>query len=146
MSTPASRFSVDYLDVLTTLLRAELPDVHVMTRIPDHLPEYLPLVVIRRVGGDSPAPEFYDVPWINVQCWCEDDQQTGVDAYRLASDLADDVRRALWMAWRTQQVIDGLGWISSIRESTAPQEVSDLDRPLLGRYAATYELRIRSAA
>jgi hypothetical protein len=140
------RFAVDYLDVLTTLLRAELPGVKVMTRIPDHITEHLPLVVIRRVGGDSPAPEFFDQPWINVQCWCEDDRASGVDAFRLAANLADDVRRVLWTAYRTQQVIHGLGWIGWIRETSGPQEVSDPDLVFLGRYSATYELRIRSAA
>jgi hypothetical protein len=143
-----TRFSVDYLDVVMALLRAELTTsgVQVMSRIPDHLDDYLPLVVIRRVGGDSPAPEFYDVPWINVQCWCADPRTVDSDQFRAASDLADDVRRVLWTAWQTQQVIPGLGWIGAIRESAAPQEVSDTDRPFLGRYSATYELRVRPAA
>jgi len=144
--TAPERFSVDYLDVLLELLRADLPGVEVMTRIPDHLPNYLPLVVIRRVGGDSPAPEFYDIPWINVQCWADENRVAGIDAYRAAFNLADDVRRSLWTAYRTQRVIDGKGWIGAIRESSAPQEISDGDLPFLGRYAATYELRIRSAA
>lgn len=146
MTMPA-RFSVDYLDVLLALLREDLtfPDVTVMTRIPDHLPDFLPLVVLRRVGGDSPWPEFYDVPWINVQCWC-DDRYPDSDQYRAAGDLADDVRRVLWAAWSTQRVVPDKGWISWIRESTAPQEIADGDRPFIGRYSATYELRIRSAA
>jgi hypothetical protein len=140
----APRFSVDFLDVLIELLRTELatPDAQVMTRIPDHITDYLPLVVIRRVGGSSDYPEFFDAPWINVQCWSGD----SVDPSRAASNLADDVRRVLWTAWKTQQVVPGLGWIGWIRESTAPQEVSDVDRPFLGRYSATYELRIRPAA
>ena len=70
---------------------------------------------------------------------------TGIDAFRAASDLADQVRRSLWTAYRTQRLINGKGWIGSIRESSAPQEVSDPDRPFHGRYAATYELRVRSA-
>jgi hypothetical protein len=146
MST-SQRFSVDYLDVLLELLREDLtfPGATVMSRNPDHLPDYLPLVVIRRVGGDSPWPEFYDIPWINVQCWC-DDRYPDSDSFRAAGDLADDVRRVLWEAWKTQRVVPGKGWIGRIRESTAPQEISDPDRPFLGRYSATYELRIRSAA
>lgn len=145
--TMPQRFSVDYLDVLLELLRLDLtfPDVTVMSRVPDHITDYLPLVVIRRVGGDSPWPEFYDVPWINVQCWC-DDRYPDSDPFRAAGDLADNVRRVLWEAWVTQRVVPDLGWISAIRESTAPQEVSDVDRPFLGRYSATYELRIRPAA
>src|SRR5688500_142647 len=138
------RFCVDYLDVLLDLLRPALPGVTVMTRIPDHLPEHLPLVVIRRTGGDTRAPEFYDTPWINVQCWCADGPS--VDAFRAASDLADQVRGILWTAYRTQKVITNKGWIGAIRESSAPIEISDPDRPFLGRYAATYELRIRPLA
>lgn len=145
--TMPERYVVDYLDVLLALLRDDLtfPDVTVMSRIPDHITQYLPLVVIRRIGGDSAHPRFFDVPWINVQCWC-DDRYPDSDPFRAAGDLADEVRRVLWEAYETQKVLPGLGWISWVRESTAPQEVSDVDRPFLGRYAATYELRIRSAA
>lgn len=140
------RFSVDYLDVLTELLRTDIPAAYVMTRIPDRLPEYLPLIVIRRVGGDSAAPDFYDTPWINVQCWADEDRIAEIDAFRAASNLADEVRRVLWTAYRAQRVVPGLGWINSVRESSAPQEVADPDLPFLGRYAATYELRIRPVA
>lgn len=139
------RFVVDFLDVLMPLLRGGLGDgVTVMSRIPDHVPQYLPLVVIRRsAGGDSPVPWFYDQPWVNVQCWCDDNRTTGVDAQRAASDLADQVRRILWTAYLNQQIVPGQGWIGLVRESFPPQEVSDPDLPLLGRMTATYELRIR---
>jgi hypothetical protein len=141
------RYSVDYLDVLLELLRLDLvfPDVTVMSRIPDEITKHLPLVVIRRVGGDSTHPWFFDQPWINVQCWVGDDGPSG-DPFRDAGDLADDVRRVIWEAWRTQRVVPNLGWITYVRESSAPQEVSDVDRPFIGRYTATYELRVRPAA
>lgn len=144
-----TRFSVDYLDVLLDLLRSELdPSVTVMTRIPDHITDYLPLVVMTRVGGDSPAPEFYDSPWMHVQCWTAPpaDPNTEPDAFRAASDLADQVRGIFWTAQRTQQVITGKGWIGAVRESSAPQEIGDIDRPQLGRYVATYEIRVRPVA
>lgn len=140
------RFCVDYLDVLLALLRPALPGVTVMSRIPDHVPDYLPLVVIRRAGGDSTAPEFFDNPWINVQCWCDEDRDNDIDPQRAASDLADQVRGIFWTAYRTQQIVPDLGWIGWIRESSGPQEVSDPDLPLLGRYTATYELRVRPVA
>jgi len=146
-------FSVDYLDVVLTLLRDQLPlvrdpsdpDVTVMSRIPDHIDAFLPLVVIRRVGGDSPAPRFYDEPWLNTQCWCAPptDPGTEIDAGRAAFNLADQVRRILWTALYEQQVVAGKGWITNVRESSAPQEIGDIDRPQLGRYTATYELRVR---
>lgn len=133
---------MDYLELVLSMLREDMPDVNVFSRIPDGINEFLPVVSVQRVGGDSPAPEFYDEPWLNIQCWCADDPD-GVDAFRAANDLADRVRGILWTAWRTQRVIPGLGWIVAIRESSAPLEINDRDRPLLGRYAATYELRVR---
>lgn len=142
----APRFSVDYLDLILAMLREDLPGVTVVTRIPDNIQNYLPLVSVQRVGGDSPAPEFYDEPWVNIQSWCEDDRVTGIDSFRAAENLADQVRGILWTAWRTQRVVPGLGWLVNIRESTAPLEVSDPDRPLVGRYSATYELRVRPDA
>lgn len=141
------RFAVDFLDVLLDLLRDAMPGVTVMSRIPDGVPQYLPLVVVRRTGGDySVAPDFYDQPYVNVQCWADEDRDTGIDAYRAASDLADQVRGILWTAYRTQQVVPGKGWIGYIRESTAPLEVADPDLTFLGRYTATYELRFRPAS
>jgi hypothetical protein len=142
------RFAVDFLDVLLPMLRDELEpdDVTVMSRIPDGVENYLPLVVVRRTGGDSPAPEFFDDVWVNVQCWTTDRHVDGTDQYRDASDLADRVRGIFWTAYRTQQVIPGVGWIAQIRESSGPIEISDPDLVLLGRVTATYELRVRRPA
>src|SRR5690606_37987820 len=139
-------FSVDYLDVVQALLRQELPGVNVFTKIPDGVPEYCPLVVIRRIGGDSPAPEFYDGPWLNIQTWAAEDRANGIDADRAAFYLADAVRGVLWRAYRTQKVVSGLGWINYIRESSAPQAIPDRDPPHHGRYTATYDLRVRPGA
>ncbi len=135
-------FSVDPMDVLLPILRAGLPGVTVRSRAPDPVPDYLPLVVIRRTGGSSDHPEFIDVPWINVQCWAGPTPQ--MDAFRAAHNLADDVRRVLWTAWRTQQTTPA-GWIRRVRESSAPEEINDPDVPMFGRYQATYELWIRKA-
>lgn len=140
-----SRFAVDFLDVVLDLLRPAMPTVTVMSRIPDHLTTFLPLVVVRRVGGVSPHPDFYDSALVNVQNWCDEDRVTGVDAFRAASDLADQVRGILWTAYLTQQVVPGRGWISRVVESSAPLEISDPDLPQLGRFTATYDLRFRPA-
>lgn len=142
------RYAVDYLDLLLDLLREELDDeVHVMTRIPDNILNWLPLVVVHPTGGDSYDPMFFDTPYINVQAWCappaDPDAPGAVDASRAACDLADQVRGILWTAWRTQRVVLGKGWISKIRESSGPLELPDVDAVLLGRWVATYEMRFR---
>jgi len=142
-----ARYVVDWLDIVLDLLRADMPGVTVMSRIPDHITDYLPLVVVRRTGGEPPArvdPRFYDVVLVNVQCFCAD-TPGGVDQYRAASDLADQVRGVLWRAVRTQRVIPDKGWLSDMRESTGPIEITDPDAVALGRFTASYELRVRPA-
>jgi len=133
-------FSVDPMDVLLPILRNGLPGVNVFSRVPDPVPQFVPLVVIRRTGGSSDAPTFIDVPWVNVQCWSA--RSDTVDAARMAHNLADDVRRVLWTAWANQTVTSA-GWIRRVRESSAPEEINDPDVPLFGRYQATYEIWIR---
>ena len=136
-----TRFAVDPFDLLLALLRDALPDVNVRGSVPDEVPDLVPLVVIRRIGGSSPYPDHWDEPLINVQCWAAADGAT--DATRAASNLADQVRGVLWTAWRRQTVTPA-GHISFIRESQAPQEIDDVDLPFLGRFAATYELFLRN--
>lgn len=134
-------FSVDWADVVLPILRDRLPDdVNVMSRVPDGVPNFVPLVVVRRTGGSSDHPWLYDQPWLMFQHW--DGPRDGVDAARNAHDLADDVRRALWEALHEQQTTDA-GHIVWVRESSAPEEINDPDVPMLVRFQATYELRIR---
>lgn len=125
------------------LLQAALPDVTVRMAIPDSLLNYLPLIVVRRTSGASPAPRFWDGPAINIQCWS--DATADLDPVSAASDLADQVRRVLWEAWENQTVTP-YGHIVQLHESQGPMEVPDVDLPRLGRYVATYALRIRRPA
>jgi hypothetical protein len=125
------------------LLRDGLPGVTVRLAIPDNLPDYLPLTVIRRVAGSSLVPRFWDGMSLNVQCWSAGDDSR--DPFAAASDLADQARKVLWEAW-DNQVVTSIGHIVHLRESQGPMEVPDPDLPHLGRYVATYALRIRSAA
>lgn len=138
-------FSVDPMDVMLPLLRRgfdrlDRPEVAVMSLAPDDIPSVVPLVVIRRTGGSSDAPRFWDQPWFNVQCWAAPSE--AADARRNAHNLADQVRRIIWEAWEDQTVTPA-GWISNVRESSAPEEINDPDLPHYSRYQATYELRIR---
>jgi hypothetical protein len=125
------------------LLRAALPDVTVRSAIPDDLTKFLPLIVVRRISGASLAPRFWDGPSVNVQCWS--DATDELDPVSAAFQLADQTRRVLWEAWENQTVTSA-GHIVQLRESQAPLEVPDVDLPRLGRYVATYALRVRRAA
>ena len=137
------RFAVEAHDLVVEILRDALdPGVTVRVSIPDNVPDLLPLVVARRVpAGGSPWPQFWDETLFNVQVWADADGSD--DAWRVASDLADQARGALWGAWRAQTVT-AAGSIAQIRESLAPVPMPDVDLPFLGRYVATYALKLRS--
>jgi hypothetical protein len=137
------RWAGEAEQVPVLLLRAALPDVTVRASIPDNLLNYLPLVVVRRVTGSSVAPKFWDGPSINVQCWS--DATDDLDPYAAASNLADLCRKALWEAW-DDQTVTAAGHIVQLRESQGPMALIDPDLPRLGRYVATYALRVRNAA
>ena len=137
------RWAGEAEQVPVLLLRAALPDVTVRSAIPDDLTKFLPLVVVRRVTGASLAPRFWDGASINVQCWS--DAIDELDPVSAASDLADQARRVLWEAWQNQTVTSA-GHIAQLHESQGPLEVPDVDLPRLGRYVATYALRVRRAA
>lgn len=141
MTSPIA-FSVSTLDVALGLLRLGLgADVSVASREPDDIPAAVPLVVVRRTGGASFAPRFWDEPFVNVMCWAEADRD-GLDAARAAEVLADRVRRVLWDAWSAQTVTAG-GHIARLRESQGPEESPDRDLPHHGRYTTTYEIKVR---
>lgn len=135
-------YSTDGIDVLLTLLRSRMtvPGVTVVSRMPDELPSYVPLVLVRRTGGQSRAPRFFDDFLVNVQCFAGG---VGVhDPGAVAYELAEDVRRVLWEALLHQHVTPA-GWIVDVRESSAPEELPDSDMPLFSRFVAVYDLRIR---
>lgn len=139
------RFAVDVDDVVLGLLRAGLdPGVTVMSRIPDRLPDYVPLVVAYRSGGSSNVPSFYDEPLLQVHCWVAP-TPAQPDARRAGSDLADAARGVLYRAWFNQTVVPGAGHIVSYYESSGPLEVGDENLPSFGRFVASYRIKIRPA-
>lgn len=139
------RFAVDVDDVALGLLRTGLgPGVTVMSRIPDHIPDLVPLVVAHRAGGGSNVPAFYDEPLLRVQCWAAPTPEQP-DARRAGSDLADQARGVLYRAWRNQTVVPGAGHLVSYHESSGPLEIGDPNLPSFGRFAATYRIKIRPA-
>lgn len=140
------RYSIDYLDLFLYLLRNHLSDynpayadVHVCSRLPDHLERFLPVVQVTRTAGRTQYPRFTDRPWIETQVWSDDPD----DPYRAASDLIDACRGVYFTAWTEQIVVPGVGHIVDVRESSGPQEMSDPDLPHAGRYEMLHEIRIR---
>lgn len=137
------RYAPDVLDILLELIREALPDVAVRSAIPDGVPGLVPLVVLRRIGGSSVRPKFWDGCLMNVQCWAAGDGDD-IDPARAAGDLADSVRRTLWEALESQTVTT-YGHIIGLRETQGPMEIGDVDLPHLARFSATYNVRVRPA-
>jgi hypothetical protein len=142
VTTPVVLWSVSGLDVVLAVFRAAMPDARFGTRRPDELPGVMPFAVVRRTGGSSPAPRFYDRLFCNVQCWAGEDRAAGVDAARAAEVFADRCRRALWEAQQAQTVTEH-GWICQLSESEGPEDTPDPGLPHHGRYVATYQLLVR---
>lgn len=138
-----ARFSVDVYDVILGLLRAGLdPSVAVRNRIPDNIPDLVPLVVARRGGGSSNHPQFYDRPQFTVQTWVAPTPEQD-DPWRAASDLIDDARRVLYTAWEQQNVVPEAGHLASYLEDVGPLDVGDPGLPHYGRYVLTIRATVR---
>lgn len=136
------RYSADYLGILLAIVREAVgPSVHVFTREPDDLPNYMPCIVIRRTAGASQNPQFFDRPWISTQAYAKG----GDDPILAAELLIDQVRKAYFEAWHNQTVVPDLGWIQDVRESSGPEELLQTDLPHMGRYQMLHEMRIRRA-
>lgn len=140
----ADRYSADYLGILLHIVREAVgPSVHVFTREPDDLPNYMPCIVIRRTAGASQNPKFFDRPWISTQAYAKSTGAPGDDPILAAELLIDQVRKAYFEAWHNQTVVPDLGWIQDVRESSGPEELMQTDLPHMGRYQMLHEMRIR---
>ncbi len=134
-------YSVDGLDVILELLRRGLgPGVTVVSRLPDDVTKYMPIVLIHRTGGASVAPRFFDRYLILLQNWAGG--PGSADPSRESFELAERCRGVLWEAVLQQHTTEA-GWLVDMRESSAPQELPESDLPLYHRYVATYELKVR---
>ncbi|MFE3461371.1 hypothetical protein ACFXKD_27825 [Nocardiopsis aegyptia] len=124
--------------LLLDLLVPVMAPVPFYSQQPD-LTRDLPVGMARKVpGGGAVDPRFLDRCMVDVQCWHTSDAD--------ADDLAEAARVALVTAWRTQQVIGGLGSISGYREISSPSLLQQDDTPKgVYRYQATYQLAIRPA-
>ncbi|MEO3851754.1 hypothetical protein ABGB09_29700 [Streptomyces sp. B8F3] len=125
------------VDLLLGILRPALPAVTVGTLLPEPVP--LPYALARPMGGAAPDMRFLAGALVDIQTFAETDRD--------AEQLAAVARTALVVAWRTQQVVPGVGSIGHLTERAAPVLLPD-ERTGHGiyRYQATYEITIRPAA
>lgn len=121
--------------LVLALLRPAFPAVSFGTLIPDDIATRLPYVVVRRAGGAAIDTRFIDQPVVSVDVW-----HASKDG---ASDLAEDIRVALVLAWEQQAVTD-VGHLAGMREDAGPAELVTNDQPdTLFRYQASYALATR---
>lgn len=107
-------------DLVLAILRAALPEVAVQSQVV--YPQRMPLVLARRtysVEAES-ADRFIDRAHLQVQSFAEDP-----DGDADAAILAEAARLALTQAWREQQVVPGLGYLTYLRVHMPPRRVAD---------------------
>lgn len=122
--------------LLGTYLNAVLAaGVTVSNHVPADVLAQMPYVRVVRIGGGDTHPQFATNPTVQTDCWASTRAK--------ADDLAEDVRVALWQAWRTQTDLGG-GHIARFRVDTAPAELRLPDQlSKVYRYQAVYTLIVR---
>lgn len=132
-------YSVDGYAVLLALARPALPGVNVYTRIPDGIPEHVPLFVIRRTGGgiDRRLAGFTERWLISAQIWTAPEY----DVF----DLAGQISTIFYNAWMNQTVTSA-GHIAHCRNGSGWRDVTDPDLTLYARGQASFEFLLRPPA
>lgn len=122
--------------LLANIVRDALPEVEVGTLVPADLPsDPRPFVLLHRVGGAAIDLQFLDSATVDVQAYA--------GTRRGAAELVEEVRAALFHAWRGQRVTEE-GHIAYVREITGPSELRTSNQAdSLYRFQATYSLALR---
>ncbi|QFG10393.1 tail terminator [Mycobacterium phage Anthony] len=104
--------------VILPILRAALPDVQVVTWIPDVDDRKFPIINIRRVGGNrlAKAPNRLALPIIEMTAYTLDDIPTTEDLYETSLEALFEAKR--------KQTPTPFGYIHSIRETMGATQFS----------------------
>lgn len=93
------------------LLREALPDVAVVSWIPDVDERTFPLLAMFRKGGarHPTRPDLFDHPTLEMLA-------VSADSLAEAEDVYGDALEALYGAVKDQTVVDGVGYLHSVSE------------------------------
>lgn len=124
-------------ELVLPLLRQALPDASVVSWIPDVDHRTFPLVLVRRVGGARHAdhPTKLSLPVVELSVF----SSAGLVE---CEDLYENALEALYAAVRRQTVVDGVGYLHSIRETQgATQSASPFPDTWMVRGSVRFGLR-----
>jgi hypothetical protein len=121
------------LDVIRTAISGQSAG----TFIPSDLANRLPYVTARRITGPPRHPQFAGNPTMDVQTWAT--------TREVAADLAEDVRVAVYDAWRKQTTYASgwIAWQACISEPAELRSTLEAVPEDLYRFQATYRLVVR---
>jgi hypothetical protein len=104
--------------VVLPILREALPDVLVVSVVPDVDYRTYPMVVISRQGGtrNPNLPNRYGLPGVGMTA-------VSADGLIEAEELYDDALEALYAAVRNQTVVPNLGYLQSLNEAQGATQV-----------------------
>lgn len=137
-------------DILLTILRQDLPDVPIVSLVPDDIPQFF--VLVRRITGmgnwqgDS---RFTDEARFIINTLTADP-----DGDEKGALLSEAVRVVLRNAWLAHRVIPGKGSVIKIEMTSEPSRQTDwtsssgpvqyADLPTgYWRYSTTYQIQVR---
>lgn len=120
--------------VILPILREALPDVQVVSFVPELSDRAYPVLLARRSGGSAIDMELLDRCRVEFQLWHPDSPGA-------AEDLALSARASLVQAWKDQRVVGGAS-IGRITESSGLTFARD-PGDAAWRVQSSYELFIR---
>ena len=107
-------------ELVLPLLRTSMPNVMVVSQVPDVDHRRYPLILVRPGGGtDSEYPEFLDFSVIEMSAHSATDLADAETLYHRA-------RMALVGACRRQTVIAGKGWLHSVKQTMGAQQLDPI--------------------
>ena len=102
--------------VVLPILKAELPEVKVVSWVPGTANRTFPLVNIRRISGISNFPDRLDKPVIEMTAYARGDE------IAVTEDLYLDARLVLEQAVEKQTIVPGVGYLHSFFEVMGPNQ------------------------
>ena len=107
-------------EIVLPLLRQALPNVLVVSQVPDVDHRRYPILLVRPGGGsDSEIPELLDFSGIEMSAHSVTDLADAETLYHSA-------RKVLRDAARQQTVIAGKGWIHTAKQTMGPTQLAPI--------------------
>lgn len=125
--------SVPAETVLVTWLKAEFPDVRIVTETPANLADVLPCIAVSRFGGIEDVFSTFDNPSMDFDCYAAARDEARTLAYAVRSSIRDDL---------PGQTVAGVS--ASRTRSLAAPVATPYDNTTLRRFTYSAQIRLHT--